>query len=102
MQAEYLSINEGGEGQIVEQIGKVFPHIRIAIFAQTFVVEAVHLSNLSRLVIATQDGDSFTITDLESDQQRHRLHRIVTAIDIVAHEQVICVGWASAYPKQFH
>lgn len=102
MQAENLSINEGGEGQIVEQIGEVLPHIRIAVFAQTFVVEAVDLSNLSRFVVAAQDGDSFAVADLQSDKQRHRFHRVVAAIDVVAHEQVIRVGRASAYPKQFH
>lgn len=102
MQAEDLSVDESGEGQIVEQIGEVLPHIRIAVFAKTFVVEAVDLRNLSRFVVAAEDGDSFTIADLQGDQQCHRFHRVVAAIDVVTHEQVICVRRPSAYPKQFH
>lgn len=92
MQAENLSINEGGERQIVEQIGEVLPHVGISVFAQTFVVESVDLRDLSRLVVAAQDGDSFTITDLKGDEQCHRLDGVVAAIDVVAHEQVVRVG----------
>lgn len=102
MQAEYLSVNECGEGQIVEQISKVFPHVRISIFAQTLVVESVDLRDLTGLVVAAQDGDSFSVADLQSDQQRHCLHRVVAAIDVVAHEQVVCVGRSSAYSEQLH
>lgn len=86
MQAEYLTINEGGKGQIVEQIGEVLPHIRIAIFAETLVIKAIHLRNLSRFVVSAQNSDSLAIADLQSDQKSHCLHRVVAAIDIVAHE----------------
>lgn len=92
VQAEYLSINEGGEGQIVKQISKVFPHVRVAVFAQTLVVEAVDLRNLSGFVVAAKNSDSFTIADLESDQKCHCLYRVVAAVNVVAHEQVVCVG----------
>lgn len=102
MQAEYLSINEGGERQIVEQVGEILPHIRIPVFSQTFVVESVNLRDLSRLVISTEDGDSFAIANLESDEECYSLNRVVSTIDVVAHEQIVCIGRASAYPKQFH
>lgn len=64
MQAEYLSVNECGEGQIVEQISKVFPHVGIPIFAQTLVVESVDLRDLTGFVVAAQDGDSFSVANL--------------------------------------
>lgn len=102
MQAEYLTVNECGEGQIVEQISKVFPHVRIPIFAQTLVVESVDLGDLTGFMVAAEDGDSFTIADLEGHQQRHCLHRVVAAIDVVTHEQVICVGRPSTYSEQLH
>lgn len=86
MQAEYLSINKGGEGQIVEQISEVFPHVGVAVFAQTFIVEAINLGDLTGFVVAAKNGDSLTVAHLECDKQRNCFHRVIAAIDIVTHE----------------
>ena len=47
MKAEDLVLDEGGEGQEVEEVGEVFPDVGIAILSQAFVVETVHLSDLA-------------------------------------------------------
>lgn len=91
MQAENLSINEGGEREIVEEVSEVLPHIRIPVFAQTLVVESVNLRDLSRLMIATENSDSFTVSDFQSDKKRHRFNRVIAAIDVISHEQIVCV-----------
>ena len=38
---EYLVIDDDGQGQVVEHIRKVMPHIGITVFATAFGVEAV-------------------------------------------------------------
>jgi len=60
------------------------------------------LSDLSGLVVAAQDRDSVSITHFQGNEQRYRLHRVVTSIDVVSHEQVVGV-WrlASNFEKFF-
>ncbi len=52
MQAEDLSADEGGEGQVVKQVGEVLPHIGIAVLAQALIIEPVNLSDLPALMFA--------------------------------------------------
>ena len=47
VQTEDLVVDQSGEREVVEEVGEVFPDIRIAVFAQALVVEAVNLGNLS-------------------------------------------------------
>ena len=36
-----LTLNEGSQRQIIKQVCKVFPDIRISIFSQAFIIEAI-------------------------------------------------------------
>ena len=58
VKTEDLTVHQSCEGQIVKQVGEILPHIGIAIFPETLVVEAVHLGDLSALVVSSQDGDA--------------------------------------------
>lgn len=68
MEAEDLVINEGGEGKVVEQVGKVLPNVGVAVLAETLVVESVDLGNLARLVVAAKDGNSLWVSNLEGNK----------------------------------
>ncbi len=39
----YLSIDEGGQMKVVEQVGEVLPDVGVAVLAQALVVEPVDL-----------------------------------------------------------
>ena len=69
MEAEDLVVDEGGEGKVVEEISEILPHVCVAVFSQTLIVEAVNLGDLARLVVASQDGDARWVADLERHQQ---------------------------------
>ena len=58
VQTEDLTVHQSCEGQIVKQVSEILPHIGVAVFPETLVVEAVHLGDLSALVVASQDGDA--------------------------------------------
>ena len=64
VKAEDLVIDEGGKRKVVEQICEVFPYVRIAIFSETLIVEAVDLCDLAGLVVPTEDCDSLGVSDL--------------------------------------
>lgn len=83
METEYLVVDESGEGQEVKEISEVFPDIRVTVFPQTLVVKTVHLGDLTRFVVAAEDGDALRITDLQSDEESHGLNGIVATVDII-------------------
>lgn len=41
MEAENLLLNESGQRQIVKKVGKVLPHVGIAVLAQALVIKTV-------------------------------------------------------------
>ena len=84
VQAENLVVDEGSEGEIVEEVGEVFPDICIAVFPQTFVVKAIDLGNLSTLVVPSKDSDSGRVSDLQGDKEGHRLDGVVATIYVVS------------------
>ena len=59
-------------------------------------LEYLHLCDLSALVIASEDGDSILITHLKGDEKSHRLNTVVATINVVAHEEVVRVGWLTS------
>ena len=42
------------------------------------------------------------VRTFERDQQRDRLHGIVTTVHVISHEEVICVRRRAADPKDLH
>ena len=102
VQAEDLVVDERRQGQVVEEVGEEFPHVRVAVFAQALVVEAVDLRDLARLVVAAQDGDALGVADFERDEEGHRLDGEVAAVDVVAHEEVVGVRVRPADLEELH
>lgn len=96
----YLVVDQSCQREIVEQIRKALPDIRIPIFPQTFIVKPVNLSDLPGFVISSQDGYSVTISEFEGDEQGDSLDGVVASIDVIAHEEVVCVGGITAYAEE--
>ncbi len=104
METEDLVVNEGGEWKVVEEVSEVFPDICIPVFPKAFVVEPVDLSDLSRLVIATEDGKSLWVSNLEGNKESDGFDRVVASINVVScrirciSEWTLAGGKGSAYP----
>ena len=97
VQAEDLVVDQGGEGEVVEEICEVFPDIGIAVFSQAFVVESVDLGDLSRFVVTAKDGDSRRIADLQGDEECHGLDGVVATIYVISYLMVSngAVRWSN-------
>lgn len=83
VKAENLVLDKGGEGEVIEEVGEVFPDIGVAVFAQALVVKTVDLCDLAGFVISSENGDTLGVTDLKTDKESDRLHRVVTTVDVV-------------------
>ena len=92
METENISIDYSGKRKVIEKRGKVLPDVGISIFSKALIVESVDLSNLLRLVVASENGDSIGVSNLESNKECDRLDGVVSSIDIVTHEQVVVGG----------
>lgn len=100
MNAKYLVVNNRRQGDVVEDLGAVLPHGNGAVLAQTLVVEAIDLGDLTRLVIAAYERDTIGIANLEREQEQERLDRVEATIDKVAKEQVVGLGHVAAHAEQ--
>ena len=89
MEAENLVFDDSSQGQVIEQLSELLPDVGVTVLPQALVVETVDLGDLSRLVIASQDRDTVLEAHLERDEKSDRLDTVVTAIDIVTHEEVV-------------
>lgn len=68
MQSEHLPLDQRRDREVVEQVGQVLPSVRVPVLPHALVVETVNLSDLSRLVVPSQDRDSLLMSHLQRDQ----------------------------------
>lgn len=63
MDTEEIVIDYRCQGEIVEDVGAVSPDVERAVFSEALVVEAIDLSDLSTLVIASDEGDEIGVSN---------------------------------------
>lgn len=80
MEAEELILHDCSERQVIKQLSEALPDIGVAVFAGALIIEAIDLSDLSGLMIASEDGDSIFVPDLECDEQGDSFYGVVSCI----------------------
>ena len=91
MEAEDVIIDHGCQRQVVKEVRQVLPDISIAVLSETFVVEAIDLCDLTTFMVTAENRDAFLKAYFEADEKCDGLHRVVSTIDVVTHEEVICI-----------
>jgi hypothetical protein len=74
MQAEYLVLDDGSKWKQIKQICVVFPDIRITVLPKALVIKPIHLCDLTRFVVSSQDCNSVLESHFQCNQQSHCLH----------------------------
>ena len=82
----HLVLNQSGQGEVVEEVGEVSPDVRVAIFPQALVIEAVNLCDLSRFVISAEDCNTIAVAKLKSNEESHGFNRVVASVDVITHK----------------
>ena len=100
--AQHLPIDHARQPQVIEHVRAPPPRVRASVLPLTLIVEPVHLRDLSALVISSQQRHVRGPARFQQHQQRERLQTVVSAIDEVAHENVIRPRHLSAGLEQFH
>lgn len=88
MHGEDLLINDGGNGQAVEAVGKSLPKLDV-VASLALVVEAVDTVDGRALVVAAQDEEVLGVLDLVRQQEADGLERLLATVDVVAEEEVV-------------
>lgn len=90
MEAEDRAIDNGGQGQALEDLGEHLPDRIGVVFFMAFVVETVQFVDLAVLVIASEDGDSAFVLDFEEEDVEEGLYGVEAPVDVVPHEEIVC------------
>lgn len=80
VKTEEWIFNDSGEWKIIEKLSKCFPNITVAVFSTTFVIKSIDLSDLSWLMISSQNNNSIFISDFEGNKKSDSLNTVMTLI----------------------
>ena len=100
MDTENFVIDNGSEGQVIKDVGAVTPHVDGAEFPQAFIIESIHLGDLSALVVSTDQRDSFGVAHFQGHKKQKCFYRMGSSVHEVSHEKVVCVWAFSSNFKQ--
>lgn len=102
METENRVLDESGQRQVIEEVGEVLPDVGSSVFTKALVIEAINLGDLSTLVVATEDSNSVLVANLQGDQKRNGLDRVVATIDVIAHEKIVGVRAVASNSEQLN
>jgi hypothetical protein len=113
---ENTAVHDSAKRQVVKNFAAPSPHVTTAIFSLAFVIKSVNLRYLPRLMVATNERDSFRVSDFEREQQKKRFDAVEASVDKVpcptsvikktstgpTHEQIVSVRAKSSNLEQLH
>ena len=102
METEDLVLDHCCQRQVVKQVSQVLPHVGIAILAEALVIEAVDLGDLATLVVATEDSDTLLKAHFKADEKRDGLHTVVSTVNVITHEKIVCIRGSSSDFEKLH
>lgn len=85
---ENLLIDDGGDGQAVEAVGKGLPQLDV-VPALALIVESVDTVDRSTLVVAAENEEVLGVLDLVGQQKADGLEGLFASIYIVTEEEVV-------------
>ena len=74
MNAEDLTFNDGTDAKIVENLSAVLPRVGISVLSNRLVIEAVDSSNLSSLMVSSEQSDVSWVLEFEAKQKLECFH----------------------------
>jgi hypothetical protein len=64
MDSKDFLVDDGSNGQVVKNISVKLPHFGVSILGLTLSVEAINLSDLSRLMVSSDQADPLGVPEL--------------------------------------
>ena len=102
VKAENLIFDDSCQRQVVKEVRQVLPDISIAVLSETLIVEAIDLCDLTTFMVTAENRDAFLKAYFEADEKCDGLHRVVSTIDVITHEEVISIRRAATDLEKLH
>ena len=77
------------------------PYISVAIFTLAFIIKAVYLGDLSGFMVSSEESDMCWVACFEGDEKGEDFQGIVTSVNEITHEDVVCVWDFSTCFEEF-
>lgn len=91
MHGKDLLVDNGGNGQAVEAIGKSLPELDV-VATLALIVESVDTVDRGAFVVTAENEEVFGIFDLVRKQQADGLEGLLATVDVVTKEEVVRLG----------
>lgn len=88
---EDLLVDNSGNGQTVEAVGKGLPELNV-VATLALVVEAVDAVDGGALVVAAEDEEVLGVLNLVGEEKADGLEGLLATVDVVAEEEVVGLG----------
>jgi len=100
--AKDAAVDDGAQGEIIKDFATPAPYVAAAVLALTLVVKPVHLCDLPRLVVSTDERDAIWIAHFERQEKEEGFDAVETSIHEVSNEDVIRFWAGAANLEQLH
>jgi len=84
MDAQRGTVNQGAKSEVIKYFSASSPYIRGVVLPDAFVIKTVDLSDLSGFVVASDEGHSVGVADLEGKEQEEGLDGVEASVYKVA------------------
>lgn len=101
MNAKDVPFNHSSDSQVIKDFCAIFPGIGIPIFPNCLIIVSINSTDLSALMVPSQQSNESRILQLQTKQKSECLNRIVTPVHKVTHEDVASVWDFSAFAEEF-
>lgn len=99
MNAENFSFDNGANTEIIKHFCAVFPGVSISILSYCFIIETIDSSNLSGLVVSSEQCNMSWVLKLEAQEELESFDRVVPSVNKVTHENIASIGDLSTLIK---
>jgi len=82
--AKDAPIHDSTQGEIVKDLTAPTPHVAAAILALTLVVKSIHLCDLPRLVVSTDQCDAIWVSHFERQEEEEGFDAVKATIHEVS------------------
>jgi len=91
MHSEDLLVDDSGDGETVETVGKGLPKLDV-VPTLALIVKPVDTVDGCALVVASQDKEVLGVLDLVGQEEADGLEGLLSTVDVVAEEEVVGLG----------
>lgn len=95
MDAEDAVVDDGGEGEVVEDVGAVPPDVERAVLPQALIIEPVDLRDLPALVVPSDQRHQVRIAHLVGEEEEEGLDAVEATVYEIAKEEVADARYVS-------